>query len=104
LGIALTESAFAGGLGMDIDLRKVPQYKVHRSDQLLFSESQSRFVVTVSREKSKKFEAVMKGNIFSRVGVVRKDERFLVTDLQGKVVIDVSIVELKESWQKTLKF
>jgi hypothetical protein len=58
----------------------------------------------VSREKSKKFEALMKGNVFSRVGMVRKDERFLVTGLQGKLVIDVSIVELEESWQKTLKF
>jgi phosphoribosylformylglycinamidine synthase len=104
LGVALAESSFAGGLGMEIDLRKVPRYKVFRNDQLLFSESQSRFVVTVSRAKSKKFEALMKGNVFSRVGVIRKDERFLVAGLQGKMVIDTSIVELKEAWQRTLKF
>jgi phosphoribosylformylglycinamidine (FGAM) synthase-like enzyme len=104
LGVALTESSFAGGLGMEVDLRKVPSYKVYRNDHLLFSESQSRFVVTVSREKSKKFESVMKGNVFSRVGVVRKDERILVTGLQGKTVIDASIVDLKQAWQKTLRF
>jgi len=104
LGVALAESSFAGGLGMEVDLRKIPSYKVYRNDHLLFSESQSRFVVTVSREKSKKFEAVMKENVFSRVGMVRKDERLLVTGLQGKVVIDASVAELKDAWQKTLRF
>ncbi|MCX5886136.1 MAG: phosphoribosylformylglycinamidine synthase subunit PurL [Proteobacteria bacterium] len=104
LGVALAESSFAGGLGMEIDLRKVPSYKVYRNDYLLFSESQSRFVVTVSRAKSKKFESVMKGNVFSRVGVVRKDERILVTGLQGKIVIDADINELQEAWQKPLRF
>ena len=104
LGVALAESSFAGGLGMEIDLRKVPGYKISRNDHLLFSESQSRFVVTVSRKKSKKFEALMKGNAFSRVGMVRRDEKFLISGLKGKMVIDTSIVDLKDAWQKPLKF
>ncbi len=51
LGIALAESAFAGGLGMHIDLRTVPCQGIARSDYLLFSESQSRFVVTIDPGK-----------------------------------------------------
>ena len=45
--VAFAESAFAGGLGAEVDLREVPQVGVFRDDYLLFSESQSRFVVTV---------------------------------------------------------
>jgi phosphoribosylformylglycinamidine synthase len=47
LGVALAETAFAGGLGMEIDLRKVPAIEADRDDLLLFSETQSRFVVTI---------------------------------------------------------
>ena len=50
LGVALAETAFAGGLGLEIDLGAVPAEGITRNDALLFSESQSRFVVTVSPE------------------------------------------------------
>ena len=48
LGVALAKVAFAGELGMEIDLRKVPAEDCYRDDYLLFSESGSRFVVTVA--------------------------------------------------------
>jgi phosphoribosylformylglycinamidine synthase len=104
LGVALAESSFAGGLGMEVDLRKIPSYKVYRNDHLLFSESQSRFVVTVEREKKKKFEAMFKGNAIAEVGEVRGDQRFTVLGLNGTKVIDKNIFELKEAWQRPLKF
>ena len=56
LGIALAETAFAGGLGMDVDLRQVPRRDLHRDDYLLFSETASRFVVTVSPANRTAFE------------------------------------------------
>ncbi|HQK78952.1 MAG TPA: AIR synthase-related protein, partial [Syntrophales bacterium] len=56
LGIALAETAFAGGLGMDVDLRQVPRRDLHRDDYLLFSETASRFVVTVSPANRAAFE------------------------------------------------
>jgi phosphoribosylformylglycinamidine synthase len=104
LGVALAETAFAGSLGMEIDLRRVPRYKVDRNDHLLFSESQSRFVVTVSREKRKKFESILKGNVFFQVGEVKGDQRLTVVGFDGKRVIDAHISDLKEIWQKPLRF
>ena len=50
IGVTLAESAFAGGLGAEADLASVPQAGVFRDDYLLFSESQSRFVITVREE------------------------------------------------------
>jgi len=103
LGIALAETAFAGGLGMSIDLRKVPKENVERNDFLLFSESQGRFVVTVKPENSKEFEEIMKDSIFAKIGIVTKND-FVVYGLDGKICIKADIDELKEAWQKTLRW
>ena len=103
LGIALAESAFAGGLGMNIDLRKVPVENISRNDFVLFSESQSRFVVTVRSENVKKFEDIMKGNVFAKIGTVIEND-FIVYGLDGKVCIKADINELKNAWQKTLRW
>jgi len=103
LGVALTETAFAGGLGMFIDLRKVPTADVDRNDFLLFSESQGRFVVTISLENEKRFEEMIKGSVFAKIGTVTKDD-FIVYGLDGKICIKSNINDLKEAWQKTLRW
>jgi len=102
LGIALAESAFAGGLGMEVDLRKVPAEGIERDDYLLFSESQSRFVVTVHPAKQKAFLAAMKGISLGEIGKVTKSKEFIVTGLKGKNIIQGDIYKLKAAWQGTL--
>ena len=104
LGVALAETAFSGGLGMTVDLKKVPAAKISRNDFLLFSESQSRFVVTVAADDRKDFERCLKGNAFAEIGIVEKDPQFRITGLNDTIVIDAGIFDLKESWQKTLRF
>jgi phosphoribosylformylglycinamidine synthase len=103
LGVALAETAFAGGLGMFIDLRKVPTADVDRNDFLLFSESQGRFVVTISLENEKRFEEMIKGSVFAKIGTMTKDD-FIVYGLDGKICIKSNINDLKEAWQKTLRW
>jgi len=102
LGVALAETAFAGGLGMEVDLRRVPG-TVDRNDTLLFSETQSRFVVTVAPDKKDRFESVMQGCTFAAVGTVTENDRFTVTGLNGKLVVRSKVDELKEAWQKPLR-
>jgi phosphoribosylformylglycinamidine synthase len=103
LGVALAETAFAGGLGMRIDLRAVPVENLGRDDFILFSESQSRFVVTASPEKRNAFESALEGNVFALIGEVAADPRFEVTGLSGNIIIGADIAELKEAWQKPLR-
>ncbi|HMB46121.1 MAG TPA: AIR synthase-related protein, partial [Candidatus Methanoperedens sp.] len=103
LGVALAESAFSGDLGMTIELTKVPVENIKRTDTILFSESQSRFVVTVAPENVKRFEALMKGNVFTDVGVVTPQLNFTVMDGE-KVVLSAGIDVLKDAWQKTLRW
>ena len=103
LGVALAESAFSGGLGMTIELAKVPVENIRRSDTILFSESQSRFVVTVAPENVGRFEAILEGNVFADVGVVTEQHDFTVMDGE-KAVLCAGIDELKDAWQKTLRW
>ena len=103
LAVALAESAFSGDLGMTIELTKVPVENIKRSDTILFSESQSRFVVTVTPGNVKRFEALMKGNVFADVGAVTAQLNFSVMDGE-KVVLSEGIDVLKDAWQKTLRW
>lgn len=104
LGVALAETAFSGGLGMKIDLRRVPVDGVNRDDILLFSESQSRFVVTVSPKNEEQFEAAMTGTGLAKIGTITTEEQLVVTGLEGDVVVNSSLAELKAAWQATLDF
>jgi phosphoribosylformylglycinamidine synthase II len=103
LGVALAESTFSGDLGMSIELTKVPVENIKRADTILFSESQSRFVATVAQEKVKRFEEIMKGSIFADIGAVTQQRNFTIMDRE-KVVLSTGIDELKEAWQKTLRW
>lgn len=102
LAVALAETSFAGGLGMEVDLRSVPTIGISRNDILLFSESQSRFVVTIKPELKKDFEGTMAGNTFAEIGKVVSDETFKVLGLKGNTIINASIHLLKERWKKPL--
>ncbi|MCK5232693.1 MAG: phosphoribosylformylglycinamidine synthase, partial [Desulfobulbaceae bacterium] len=105
LGVALAETGFAGGLGLKVDLAKIPSDGVEREDILLFSESQSRFVVTVSPGKTGDFEAEMDGTACARVGVVTAEPVFRLAGFsEGETVLNELMSDLKSCWQKTLDF
>jgi len=104
LAVALAETAFSGGLGMEIDLRKVPADGISRNDHLLFSESPGRFIVTVHPHFQETFERSMKGLAVRQIGKVKKDSSFLVLGLDGTNIIETDISELKTAWQKPLNF
>jgi len=104
LGVALAETAFAGGLGLHIDLAAVPAEGIARNDELLFSESQSRFVATVSPEAREDFEEVMAGCAFARIGEVAAEGVLMVDGLKGERIIEADLSVLKAAWQKPLAF
>ena len=121
LAVALAEMAFAGGLGMEIFLSEVP-YKVKsqkskvkitnknseinevRDDFILFSESNSRFVVEVEKGKQKEFEKLMRGVSCGLIGCLSKERYFKVYGLEDEPCIEADIYDLKESWQKPLRW
>jgi phosphoribosylformylglycinamidine synthase len=98
--------AFSGGLGMEIFLDEVPfAFKSQkRNDFILFSESNSRFIVEVEKKNQKKFEKILKGLPFGLIGCVSSQREFKVYGLNGKVCIKTGIDKLKEAWQKPLRW
>ena len=106
LAVALAEMAFSGGLGMNVFLSEVPYLKSTgiRNETILFSESNSRFVVEVEKAKQKEFEKLLKGVSFGLAGCLIKKPDFKIFGLDEKVCLDADIFELKESWRKPLKW
>jgi len=102
LVVALVETAFSGGLGMQLDLEEVLQEGKLRPDQFLFSESASRFVVTVAPEHQKAFEALFSAQAWSCLGTVTEQENFIITS-GSQCFIEDSNLRFKSSWQQPLK-
>ncbi|GAB1306851.1 MULTISPECIES: phosphoribosylformylglycinamidine synthase subunit PurL [Bacillus] len=91
LGVALAESTFGtDGLGADIQLDL-------NSAASLFSESQSRFVVTVKPENREAFAAAVQDA--KEVGTVTNDGVFTVKNQEGQQWIHAAVNELERAWK-----
>jgi phosphoribosylformylglycinamidine synthase len=105
LAVALAEMAFAGGLGIEADLRGLPKSRdCTRTDAQLFSESNSRYIVEVEQEKFDAFAKLMLNLPFGQVGKVTNSKMLVVKAENGKRVIEADIDSLKQSWQKTFNW
>jgi len=103
LAVATAEMAFSGGYGMDLRLKNVPRTgKMSRNDFLLFSESNSRFLVEVPEKRREGFEALMKGNVYAAIGRVKKDGYLSMYGLNDEKVVDAGLAELRNRWKSAL--
>jgi phosphoribosylformylglycinamidine synthase len=104
LGVALAQTAFAGGFGMYVNLKDVPTDGLGADEKILYSESAGRFVVTVPPEMRPEFEKIMKGADFAPVGMTMYEtDNFIVRGLGGDALINENIYALKDAWQSTFK-
>jgi phosphoribosylformylglycinamidine synthase len=105
IGVAAAEMAFAGGLGMTIRLKKVPLGEsIGRDDFILFSESNSRFIVEVAPKNKKDFEKTLSGVAFAEIGRVTDDKKLEVFGRNDGVILSTDIDDLKEAWQSPLRW
>jgi phosphoribosylformylglycinamidine synthase len=102
LSVTAAEMALAGSYGIELDLRKVPNKALNRDDFVLFSESNSRFLMEVPAKTKEDFENLMKGKICAEIGRVTKNPKLIVHGLDGAVVVDASLIDLRRSWKETL--
>ncbi|MFH0897369.1 MAG: AIR synthase-related protein [Candidatus Bathyarchaeota archaeon] len=103
LAVALAQSAFAGCYGMYVSLEKVPYSGAQRDDAVLFSESNSRFIVTVPEEKKEKFERTMQGSTYAHIGFVIESPELRIKGLRGLDVIQTDLADLEKAWKSTLE-
>jgi phosphoribosylformylglycinamidine synthase len=103
LAVASSEMAFSSGYGLELDLRKVPRAKeLSRNDHVLFSESNSRFLVEITEKHRESFEALMKDVACAEVGRVKKEGIMSVIGLDGKQAISADLEKLRRRWKSTL--
>jgi len=102
LAAAISEMAFTGDHGIDIYLKSVPKPRsMQRSDLILFSESNSRFLVEVQEKRRRDFEALMEDVAFSVVGRVKREKRLSVYGIDDHTVVNASLAELRDAWKST---
>lgn len=99
LGVALAESSFSGGLGAKVSLESLAYEGSGRHDFVLFSETPSRFLISVSPSNEKLFEEALKGFPLSLIGETSSDPNLVVEGLNRETIVNVNILELKKTWQ-----
>ena len=105
IGVTIAEMAFAGGSGATIHLESVPLGEpIERDDFILFSESNSRFLVEVEPENKAKFEEVMGATSLAFIGQVTDSELLEIYGLNGRRIMAKSLGELKEAWQRPIRW
>jgi phosphoribosylformylglycinamidine synthase II len=102
LAVSLAEMAFTGGLGLEIDLAKVPLVNKMRDDHLLFCESNGRLLVEVHEGAADAFEKLMKGSTMTWIGFVMKEPRLSVKKV-GNKIIDLANEETIQAWKTPLE-
>jgi phosphoribosylformylglycinamidine synthase len=101
LAVGAAEMAFAGGLGLELDLKLVPGKDLTRNDFVLFSESNSRFLIEIAEGDKAEFERLM-GKSCAQIGKVTAQQKLLIKGLNGEVAVDAPLEKLRKSWKKTL--
>ena len=122
LAVAAVEMAMSGGLGMRLGLDRIvagptqadrgqaDRGQADREDErglspteILFSESNTRFLVEVPAELADEFEQSFRGAEIpmSRLGTIEANESLVVT-LGEEVILDVAIGDAKRAWQSPL--
>jgi phosphoribosylformylglycinamidine synthase len=103
LAVALAEMALAGRTGADIDTDKIPALDCPLPEQRLYSESASRFVVTVAEDKRPAFEALFAGDFMAAIGRTTADGT-LTLRAGGTTLASAPVEQLATAWKATLDF
>ncbi|MEZ6055904.1 MAG: phosphoribosylformylglycinamidine synthase subunit PurL [Planctomycetaceae bacterium] len=97
LAVSLAEMAFAGGLGLDVNL--APFGKLDDA-HVLFNEAPTRFAVEVAAADVSAFEQIFPHA--HKLGTVTDTGRVVITSIEGNRLIDECLDDLKTCWQQPL--
>jgi phosphoribosylformylglycinamidine synthase len=100
LGVHLALVAMGGGLGMEIDLSKVPTESLTRNDKILYSESAGRFIVTVDPKHQLSFERMCTEISHACIGAVTKEPVLTINGVDKAPLIRILLADLKAAWKR----
>jgi phosphoribosylformylglycinamidine synthase len=104
LAVAVAEMAFAGGVGADLTGLRDAATK-EPDEVLLFAESQTRFVVEVTPGNAAALERLFGQEApLRRIGQTVKEPRLRIAGAGGAWVVWAALADLKEAWQRPLRW
>ena len=105
LAVAVAEMAFSGGVGADLSgLAGLPGADGLPDAVKLFSESTTRFLIEATPENAGVLAGVFAGLPFARVGATVAEPRVRIAGANGEWVVWAGLADLKEAWQKPLRW
>ena len=103
LAVAVAEMSIGSKYGVKMWLKDVPRENLERDDLVLFSESNSRFLVEVDAKYKNEFENLVKEVPCVEIGEVTEDNNFSVYGLNGQELFSLSVESLRETWKSGIK-
>ena len=100
LAVHLAFVAMAGCVGMSVQLGRVPVEGALRNDQILYSESAGRFLVTVPPENRTSFENLLAGCAYGLIGEVTDTGTVQIEGLSGNTIVQTTYGDLKNAWKQ----
>ena len=100
LGTAFAKTAIGGRLGLKIDLDKVPLSETCSPAEIMFSESNTRFLMTVSPENAAEVEKLLAGVPFAQVGEVTEEQELEIG--AGTETGKIQLEKLIKAYKSTL--
>lgn len=90
LAVAIAETTFGTNLGVNVTLEG-------SATTALFSESQSRFIVTVKPEFAARFEEVVTDA--KQIGVVTEEANIVINSSEQQPLIEGTVAEFQDAWK-----
>ncbi len=97
LAVAIAESCISGHLGAQVNIDTVL-----RKDVALFSESQSRILLSASPDKAEQLKAYIEGHGVPIVKIGTVEGSNLAIDINGKNALNQSVEALKQVWKDAI--
>jgi phosphoribosylformylglycinamidine synthase len=103
LAVAAAEMALASNNGLELSLKDVPKPKsLIRNDFVLFSESNSRFLVEVGQKHTQDFYELMRTISCAMIGRVTKKATLTIRGANGKNLVETDLAALRKAWKTPL--
>ncbi|MFH1771549.1 MAG: phosphoribosylformylglycinamidine synthase subunit PurL [Candidatus Omnitrophota bacterium] len=103
LSVCLSEMCIGSQKGASVFLGELPCIGPLHSYEMLFSESPTRFIVEVEKQKKDEFEKCMEDLPFGLIGCVSEKPELIIHDAKGKEIIRLGVDSLRKAWLKTFK-
>jgi phosphoribosylformylglycinamidine synthase II len=100
IAVCLAEMAIGGDIGAAIDVSEIGNGL--RTDFKLFSESNTRWIVEIKKDKQTEFEKQLKKDHTTFILLGKNKGKHLVILDNKKTVIDLDVDELRECWSKPI--